>query len=300
MSIELMVSVLATALLLIAAITHRTSAGEQEDVNHAIRGNVMSIELIVSIIAAILLIIAALNNPNPDAEPADGGEGENPTYDSIIAVCSTCSPELLAAKTGGLREAMRRLVKLVGSGSLPINPQVTAITFHLDGDGYCGPYSSGLTGNFSRDANGMAHVCLWDVEKENRSQPFTVENAGKINDQLLPVHEAMHGWFIGRQDNYLIQEPFCKLISFIIAELPGGPDYCPWFSQTPAGHPDALMKYLCQLGITSQSGAQMLQQLAQAANEKGSALTDQEFADLVSTVLGTDALPAFRAAGILP
>lgn len=299
MSIELIVSIFAAALLVIAAITDTTPGAAQEDNSKLERGKFMSIELIVSLFAAVLLIIAAITNTTPDVDQGNGGNGENPA-DTVVAVCSTCSPELLAAKTNGIREAMRRVVNLVGNGSLPINPQVPAITFHLDGDGYCGPYQSGLTGNFSRDASGMAHVCLWDVEKENRSQPFTVENAGRIDDQLLPVHEAMHGWFIGRQENYLIQEPFCKLISFIVSELPGGPEYCPWFSQTPDGHPDALMKYLCQLGLTSQSGAQILRELAQASTVKNAALSDQEFADLVSSVLGKDSVPAFRSAGILP
>ena len=300
MTIELFVSVFAAVLLIVAAKINTASEAAGDDNNNQKRGKLMSIELFVSIFAAVLLIIAALTKTTPDAGQGDGGNGDNSEYDSIIAVCSTCSPELLAAKTAGIREAMRRVVNLVGNGKLPINPLVTAITFHLDGDDRCGPYHSGLTGTFGLDANGMGHVCLWDVEKENRWQPFTVENAGKINDQLLPVHEAMHGWFVSRQENYLIQEPFCKLISFIVSELPGGPEYCPWFSQTPDGHPDALMKYLCQLGLTSQSGAQILQELAQAAKTKNAALSDQEFADLVSAVLGVDAVPAFRAAGILP
>ena len=139
-----------------------------------------------------------------------------------------------------------------------------------------------------------------EVEKENRARPFTVENARTIQDQLLPVHEAMHGWFVGRQQNYRIQEPFCKLTSFIISEAPGGPDYCSFFRFTPNDHPDVLMKYLCAIGMNAERAAHVLKQVAQSAATKGEALTDAEFADAVSTVFGLDAVPSFRLAGILP
>lgn len=217
--------------------------------------------------------------------------------DSLV-VCSTCAPDLLKAKTSGIQEAMRRLVNYCGADALP---EVCPITFHLDDDSYCGPYQSGTTtGYFSRDPSGLGHICLYDVEKDNRSLPFTVENAQTIQDQLLPVHEVMHAWFVGRQDNYRIQEPFCKLTSFIISEMSGGPEYCHWFSSTPDDHPDVLMKYLCEMGMTSQLAAQTLKLLAQSAADKGRALSEVEFASIVTTVLGQDAVPAFRSAGILP
>lgn len=216
--------------------------------------------------------------------------------DSVV-VCSACAPELVAAKTRGILEAMRRVIEFCGDAPSSICP----VTFHLDDDGFCGPYQSGVTtGYFSVDSAGLGHICLFDVEKENRSLPFTVENAEKIEDQLLAVHECMHGWFVGRQANYRVQEPFCKLVSFIVSEMPGGPEYCSWFSTTPDGHPDLLMKHLCQIGMNTARAGQTLRQLARSADEKGSALTDAEFAGVVSTVLERDAVPAFQAAGLLP
>lgn len=247
----------------------------------------MSLDHFVAMMIALIPIIVAV------IQPIIGALQRN------VVVCSTCIPELISAKTRGIEEAMQRLIMLIGDETFPLNPTVSPITFHLDGDYYCGPYQSAMTGNFTRDATGLGHVCLWDVEKENRSRRFTVENAKKIEDQLLPVHEAMHGWFVGRQENYLIQEPFCKLMSFIISEFPGGPEYCNWFKSTPANHPDILMKYLCEIGMTSQSAVQILRLTAQSASEKNRALTDAEFAELVNFVLGKDAIPAFRKAGIL-
>lgn len=192
---------------------------------------------------------------------------------------------------------MGQTVDFSGSDALP---RICPITFHLSGDAYCGPYQSGYTGTFSVDASGLGNVCLWDAEKQNRSLPFDVEHAGLIQDQLLPVHEAMHGWFVDRQGTYAIQEPFCKYVSFVISQQAGGPEYCSWFASTPDDHPDALMKHLCALGMNTARVSMTLRRTADAAGLKGAALSDAEFAAVVSEVLGQDATPAFQAAGILP
>ncbi len=257
----------------------------------------MPSEYIVVILIALLMIVYAVIQASLDTETETNVDIEP----EIRVVCSSCDTDLVAAKTRGIQEAMNRLAKLFGEEVFPANPQqVWPITFHLDGDNTCGQYQSGMTGFFTVDNGGLGHVCLFDVEKENRSLPFTVENAEKIEDQLLPIHEAMHGWFIGRQANYRIQEPFCKFISFIISEFPGGPEYCGWFSSIPDNHPDVLMRYLCEIGMTSQSAVQILRQVAKSATDNGRTLSDVEFADIVTSVLGTDAIPAFRSAGILP
>ena len=258
----------------------------------------MPSEYLIAIVLALLPVVYAIVQAVLSAQ--EGGSGNGGTDTGIRVVCSGCAADLTAAKGRGIEAAMQRLAELLGDGGLPINAAILPLSFHLDGDSYCGPYQSGMTGNFSLDSTGKGHVCLFDLEKENRMLPFTVENAEKIQDQLLPVHEAMHGWFLGRQGNYLIQEPFCKLISFIITEMAGGPEYCDWFASTPDGHPDALMKYLCPLGMTSARGVEILKRVAGSAAAKGSALTEAEFAAICTAVLGQDAVPAFRSAGILP
>jgi hypothetical protein len=97
-----------------------------------------------------------------------------------------------------------------------------------------------------------------------------------------------------------VQEPFCKLASFFISEVPPFPDLCSFFATTPDTHPDALMKYLCRMGMTATLASQVLVLLARKAEELGRALSDDEFAAVVSAVFGQDAVPAFRSAGILP
>lgn len=251
--------------------------------------------------SALRGLVAALRNERVGVVIEDYGDvfirRINGLTESVV-ICSTCSDELRDAKSRGIEAAMRGLIDFCGADALP---EICPITFHLDGDGYCGPYVAGTsTGAFGLDADGLGHVCLWDVEKENRSIPFTLENAETIQDQGLAVHEAMHGWFRGRQRSYRVQEPFCKLVSFVVSELPGGPEYCDWFANTPDGHPDMLMKHLCEIGMTTHRASQTLQRLAAAAAESGGPLSDADFAGIVSAVLGVDAVPAFEAAGILP
>jgi hypothetical protein len=246
--------------------------------------------LIIAMLFAVLLVAALSLEGQTAKRIARQGLGAS------LVVCSSCAPDLLAAKTRGIQKAMRGLVDYCGADVLQ---DIRPVTFHLDGDRYCGRYQNGWTGNFSRDPSGLGHVCLWEVEKENRALPFTVQNAEKIQDQLLPVHEAMHAWFFGRQENYRIQEPFCKLTSFIISESSGGPQYCGWFSSMNDSDVDVLMKYLCELGMTAELAAETLRQLARSAATAGKPLSDAEFAQLVTGVLGRNAVPAFQSAGIL-
>lgn len=217
--------------------------------------------------------------------------------DSVVE-CSSCTPAILAAKVRGIREAMRRMIEFCGADALP---EFCPVTFHLDTGGHCNPYQPGTTGSFCVGPEGLGFVCLYEVEKATLDNPMTVEKAESIRDQLLVVHEAMHCWFKGRVENYRIEEPFCKYVSFVISEFPGGPEYCSSrFSSTTDAHPDVLMKYLCQIGINTQHVSEVLRQTAEAVTVKNGKLTELEFADLVSGVLGQDAVPAFQSSGILP
>ena len=69
---------------------------------------------------------------------------------------------------------------------------------------------------------------------------------------------CMHAWFVGRQEDYQVQEPFCKMVSFVISEQPGGPEYCSWFSSLINAGSDMLMKYLCEMGMNVQKVSQTL------------------------------------------
>ncbi len=253
-------------------------------------------------IAVISITAGCGGDYGPPAGPDAGPDAEQPAPPSPVlpnaeVVCSTCSADLLAAKTAGIRQAMTGLVAFAGADALPGR---APITFHLDGDPWCGQYQTGTTGFFFNDSAGHGHICLFDVEKQNRALAFTPENAVKPEDQLLPVHEALHAWSSGRIDNYGIEEPFCKITSFVISGAMNAydPDPCAWFRGSD--YPDRLMTDLCALGMTGERASETLKLTAASSAVSGRDVTSAEFAGIVSGVLGRDATPAFQAAGILP
>lgn len=234
---------------------------------------------------ALALCLAELMSCGSET-PATGGLMES------AVVCKSCEPELLAAKTRGILAGMKRLLDFCGHD---IYPQYGPVTFHLSNDEFCGEYKPGDTGFARSDEKGKWHVCLFDVEHQDRERAFTVENAELPEDQGLPIHEAGHVWFQDRSEPYGIQEPFVKIVSFILSEAHGG--NCSFFKQ--AAYPDALMGDLCDLGMTHDKVSRILSATAEEAARFGRSLTNSEFANLVSDFLGQDARPAFVKAGLL-
>jgi hypothetical protein len=109
----------------------------------------------------------------------------------------------------------------------------------------------------------------------------------------------MHGWFSTRIANYRIEEPFCKLTSFYISGALGQvPDPITWFGSADS-YPDRLMYDLRLLGMNRSYLGQILNRTGHDAWVKGRILTVPEFADIVTGVLGKDAVPAFIAAGLM-
>lgn len=216
--------------------------------------------------------------------------------DSVV-VCTLCTPQLLAAKREGIVSALAALLDLLGSD---ISPTVAPITFHLDSDATCDAWQmlreKGFLSGYSKyDKQGHAVVCLFDVEKPNRMLPFTPENARTRADQLLPLHEAGHIWLGGRANPYAVQEPLVKLVSFLVSGAILDP--CRTFRVEEP--PDNLIAGLCDSGATLDEVPAICRGIARAARAKGSALTNDETAVVVSGVIGADARPAFHASGLL-
>jgi len=267
---------------------------------------------LMTLVVPLAAMLAACNLPTPDMAGPDASSDQSAPDASYVAadagqivappsglldshvVCQGCTQELLAAKTAGILDAMEKVIAYAGAD---IRPAHALATFHLSDDGFCGAYAPGTTGFCSADAAGLAQFCLFDLEKQNRALAFTPENAAKAQDQLLAVHESMHGWFFDRVGNYGIEEPFCKMTSFVISEN-FGPDFCRFF--TGSAYPDRLMTDLCALGLDAAKTGEVLHQVAAKADARNSALSASEFADIVSGVINADANPAFRAAGLIP
>jgi hypothetical protein len=192
---------------------------------------------------------------------------------------------------------MEQVVVIAGSGVLE---KFSPVVFSLCEDTVCGKYSPGMTGFVKKnEATKKIHVCLFDVENKDRSLPFTVENAIKAEDQLLPVHEVMHVWFGEKVDDYAIQEPFCKSVSFVVSRIENGVGVCASFFNRRSAYPDLLMYDLCRAGMNQVRFSTILKNVTVAAAKKGTFLTNDEFAAVVSDQLGSNSVTAFRTAGLI-
>ena len=200
---------------------------------------------------------------------------------NTITVCQTCTKELLEAKTIGINKAMVVLYELL-SYDVPVS-----IVFHLDGDDTYGKYETGMTGYAFTNKYG-SDICLYDVEKENRSTEFNPINAVTIQDQLLVIHETMHVWFYERVNNYNIEEPFCKLTSFLLSETLD----CSWFGPN-FSYPDKLMYDLCGLGMDIEKLKQILRLIGNSKK-----ISSADFSKICSSVLGKDTTSCFKNAGL--
>lgn len=134
--------------------------------------------------------------------------------------CAISEPLIFAAYAG-FRAVRPELVALAGVDI--ITPELPLYDLHLNGDSYCGAYTTGLTGDASTYPPWAGPVgvvsCFWDVEKPNRALAFTPENAVKREDQLLKVHEYGHGIFFGR--HFYSYEDVVKDFSFNVAGING-------------------------------------------------------------------------------
>lgn len=258
----------------------------------------------IAVAASLLFFVGCGTEPRPPGSPDPGYEDipaiitELSGLTDSLVVCPDCPADLLRAKTDGILQAMSALVAYAGDD---VNWEYAPVTFHLQGDEFCGQYAEGMTGFWKIDPDGRAHACLFDLEKTDRSPPFTPKNAAKLEDQMLPVHEAMHVWFADRLANYAIEEPFCKLTSFVVsgALQSSYPDPCGWFSAS-MNYPDRLMYDLCGLGMDAAKQGLILDRTTEDARRAGRTLTSREFSAIVSDVLQIDVTTAFRAAGLLP
>jgi len=170
-------------------------------------------------------IIISESKPINYYENYDTIEGRN-----IVTICEKPCPinnDLLLIKHNGMESAMEKLISVIGE------PPNKPIYVHLNGDSDCGTAedmnkSHGFITGFSKlGKDGKPMICTFDYEKENRMLKFNKENAIKIEDQLLFVHEIIHGYFENTEVSYKIQENFCKAISFHISKYWYGNEFKP-------------------------------------------------------------------------
>lgn len=247
-------------------------------------------------------------------------------------VCAKCDPELLAAKTRGVKAALAKLVESVGD-ALPLAAKPV---LHASDDDVCDSTAfiaahKFLTGEvkYTHASDGVLvrHICTYDVEKTTAMtpsalpMPFGLVEAEDPARQMLVVHEAMHIWFVSRVSsvespytNYWAEEAFCDRISW--AQTAPATDFC--LSASKWTNSTDLIVGLCNAGMTMGTDPKAMRSVSAAADVKHAllkaaqplsgitevGLAPAEMVIAINTAVSTPEMPidvtnAFAAAGLL-
>jgi hypothetical protein len=234
------------------------------------------------------------------ASPADG-------FRLLCQEPCSLDPSLIYAKYAGMKIARQSLLALVGG--VDHTPKGAPFDYHVQGDSFCGAYQPGYTGDAGFYATGGSFGCFWDVEKQNPTYPFTVENAQRIESQLLFVHEYGHTLFYDR--HHASYEDAVKAFSIYVCGIdatpPGQADFC----DPGIGIYMPLFHDLCQRnGFQPADFAPAMRELDRIfqagmgtmyAGSGGKPVTSiRVFRRLLDSLLGSDTRGAFLAAGYTP
>ena len=230
--------------------------------------------------------------------------------DEFRIVCQEpCSldPNLIYAKYAGMKAARLKLLQLVAG--VDHVPEGGPFDYHIQGDSFCGPYTSGETGDAGFYQHGGSFGCFWDVEKPNQTYPLTVANAQLVEAQLLFVHEYGHTLFYGR--HYASYEDAVKAFSMYVSGIgavpPGKLDFCDPFAGAyiplvhelclrHGFHPEDFGPAMRELDRTFQAGIGDF-----FAGSGGKPETSiHVFKRILDSLLGADTRDAFAAAGYPP
>ena len=124
-------------------------------------------------------------------------------------------PNLINTKYAGMLVARQKLLQL--TGGVDHVPEGAPFDYHIMGDSFCGPYTTGLTGDAGFYVKGGSFGCFWDVEKNSDGAPFNLQNAGNLDRQLLFVHEYGHTIFYQR--HFSSYEDAVKAFSIYVAGI---------------------------------------------------------------------------------
>jgi hypothetical protein len=134
--------------------------------------------------------------------------------------------KIIKAKYSGGKKAIEELVKLTG---VDVDDSQKPVDIHLNGDGECGTaedmikWAGFVTGFAGTRTDGSGYICMFDAEKTNRILEFNEENACKMEDQVLLVHEYGHELFFARA--FASPESFVKAMSFYVSGYWDGSGY---------------------------------------------------------------------------
>ena len=254
---------------------------------------------------------------NPGGAPVDYRAYTVPgdPFRIVVEESNLVDEALIYAKYASFKVARQSLIQLAGidarDGAKPIDIHIAATT-------WTGPYQPGITTGFSgtyRPGSGLStgYVALFDVDKTNRILEFTPENACRIEDELLAVHEYGHQLFYGR--SFWSYEDYVKAFSFYICGHWDGEGFEP--ENFPA-ITDPTNEYLNHQGmgrliyeLAKHHGATwptlrksliaMVKMYEDGGGEaEGQRVSSNQYRWILNGLLANDTLSAFLAAGHPP
>ena len=230
----------------------------------------------------------------------------------VVEESNLVDEALIYAKYAGFKAARQTLIDLVGidarAGAKPIDIFITATT-------WTGPYQPGITTGYAGNyglGSGMStgYIALFDVEKNNRILEFTPENACRIEDELLAVHEYAHHLFYGR--SFCSYEDYAKALSFYVCgywDAQGlDPENFPQITDPTDEHLNQLgsgkliyelgTNFSANWGLLRTSLRGMVKLFADGGGEaEGDRVSVNQYHWILNGLIGKDTKPAFLAAG---
>jgi hypothetical protein len=219
---------------------------------------------------------------------------------------------LVFAKYAGFNAARESLLAVTG---LDVLPELQPIDLFINATTWTGPYQPGVTTGFAgayawNSGLKTGYIALFDVEKENPVLTFTPENARRIEQQLLAIHEYTHELFYRR--SFVSYEDFSKALSFHVCGYWDGlgtaPENFPVVTDPADPRLDSLNHGRLIFELAKHHGAtwpllrRSLDALARkftagGGEAEGQRVSANQYRWILNGLLASETKPAFLAAG---
>jgi len=202
----------------------------------------------------------------------------------------TIDEQLIFAKYQGFKKAHKLTVDFMG---VDVLPELLPVDIHLNDDHFCN-YVPGVSTGASASREGGSRVCVWDIEKENRFPEFTPENAIKVKDQGLVVHEYVHVILFKRSP--MSSEDIAKAASFYISgfgdELIRDPCH-----EVLKVHSKLIYELCQQYGLTFDDFTQSIIEMDKLYHQQNYQTSLDQYRKILDDILNADTTQAFLDSG---
>jgi hypothetical protein len=260
--------------------------------------------------------VAAVTIPDiPESRiQADGAEylafqAEDSPYRFLCPEPCATDPELIRAQYAGFDGAHEILRAVVGIDPLP---ELQPVDFHLRNDPYCGNLSDSPALSYAgRIPDGTAQICtfLFEYIEGPGGRAYLPEDAVRLDQQVILVHEYLHTVFFGRvtQTAGAFHDFVTPLGLYIGLGWEGEVDLCEYHPETPPGdYGGYLIQELCaRNGFRMEDLPRFLAALDALTQSGGGELDEgylqpvpsmRQVRDLLDGILGSETREAFRYA----